>query len=35
MGEGRAIDMKMIAGEIEKLPESKKGMLLTKVMSDV
>jgi hypothetical protein len=35
MGEGRAIDMKMIEGEIEKLPESNKGILLTEVMSDL
>lgn len=35
MGEGRAIDMKIIEGEIEKLPESNKGILLTEVMSDL
>ena len=35
MGEGRAIDMEMIRGEIEKLPESNKCILLTEVMFDV
>ena len=35
MGEGRAINMKMIEGEIEKLPESNKCILPTEVMSDV
>jgi len=35
MEEGRAIDMKMIEGKIEKLPESNKDILLTEVMSDL
>lgn len=35
MGGGRAIDMKMIEGEIEKVPESNKGILFTKVVPDV
>jgi hypothetical protein len=35
MGKRKALDMEMIEGEIEKLPESNKGILLTEVMSDL